>query len=267
MGKRRKSSGNLYERAYFAIRDKILSGDFPLGSPLSRRNLAADLGMSALPVSEALRRLESEGLVESRPRVGTRVRIPTAQDVRDRYIIREALESQSARLFAEKAAPGEKEELRSMAVRLDAMMEACADKESNPDQFFRAQSYHLVFHMRIAECTGSPGLCEAIQKNRILFFNWLFDVVAKIHNPPGWHQELMDALAAPDPLAADAAMRRHIRHGLPEIQEAINSRFAWDRGYRHREGTSAPAQRRQERLPHSKDPLPLRLGRTDPSPL
>jgi GntR family transcriptional regulator, rspAB operon transcriptional repressor len=226
MDKRRKSAGNLYERAYFAIRDRILSGDFPIGSPLSRRNLAADLGMSALPVSEALRRLESEGLVESRPRVGTRVRIPTAQDVRDRYIIREALESQSARLFAEKASPGEKEEVSKMAVHLDAMMDAYADEESNPDQLLRAQSYHLAFHMRIAECTGSPGLCDAIEKNRILFFNWLFDVVGKIHNPPRWHQELMDALVGPDPLEADAAMRRHIRHGLDEIQEVITSRFA-----------------------------------------
>src|SRR5437879_2002130 len=62
--------------------------------------------MSLLPVSEALQRLENDGVVESVPRVGTRVCLPTPQDIRERYEIREALESQSARLFAEKASPG-----------------------------------------------------------------------------------------------------------------------------------------------------------------
>ena len=52
--------------------------------------------MSFLPISEAIKRLEQEGLVESRPRVGTRVRIPNAQDLRDRHIMREALEAQPA---------------------------------------------------------------------------------------------------------------------------------------------------------------------------
>ena len=61
--------------------------------------------MSVLPVSEALRRLEEDGLVESRPRAGTRVRVPSESDVRDLYELREALESQAARLFAERATP------------------------------------------------------------------------------------------------------------------------------------------------------------------
>ena len=59
--------------------------------------------MSLLPVAEAIQRLATDGLVESRPRIGTRVCLPTAQDIRERYEVREALESQSARLFAEKA--------------------------------------------------------------------------------------------------------------------------------------------------------------------
>src|SRR5437016_3225497 len=109
--KRRKTAGSLSNRAYVSIRDGILRGLFPMGTSLSRRKLAAQLGMSPLPISEALRQLESEGLVESRPRVGTRVRVPTPQDLRDRYIIREALECQSARLFAEKASAAERSEL------------------------------------------------------------------------------------------------------------------------------------------------------------
>ena len=56
-------------------------------------------------VGDAISRLEAEGLVESKPRAGTRVRIATAEEVRGNYVLREALETHSARLFAESARP------------------------------------------------------------------------------------------------------------------------------------------------------------------
>ncbi len=76
--------------------------------------------MSFLPVSEALMRLEFEGLPESRPRADTRVRIPSGEDVRGHYAVREALEVQD-RLFAVSAAPEEKAELMRLAVRVDSL--------------------------------------------------------------------------------------------------------------------------------------------------
>jgi len=74
----------LCELAYHAIRAKILRDMIALGAPLSRRKLAVEFGMSLLPVAEAFQVLERDGLVESRPRVGTRVCLPTAEEVRDR---------------------------------------------------------------------------------------------------------------------------------------------------------------------------------------
>lgn len=176
-------AGSLAEQAYLRIRDKILKGVFPLGAPLSRRKLAVEFKMSFLPVSDAIKRLEGEGLVESLPRVGTRIRVPTAQDLRDRYIIREALETQSARLFAEKASSDERMELRAMAAQLDGWMGEPA-AGSNPELLFRTQTYHLSFHMRIAECTGCAALCESLERNQVLIFNWLFDVAADHRMPP-----------------------------------------------------------------------------------
>ena len=97
--KRQMAGGeSLSNRANQQIRDEILSGDLSIGDILSRRRLAERLKMSFLPITEALGRLETEGLVESRPRIGTRVRVPTEQDIRDSSVIREALESQAARL-------------------------------------------------------------------------------------------------------------------------------------------------------------------------
>ena len=99
------------------MRDEILRGQLRPGTPLSRRRLARQLGMSVLPVTDALRRLEGDGLVESRARAGTRVRVPSEKDVRELYELREALETQSARLFAERATPAHRLELCASASR------------------------------------------------------------------------------------------------------------------------------------------------------
>ena len=217
--------GTMSEQAYARLREKILRGDLPVGAAISRRKLAGEFGMSFLPISEAIQRLEYDGLVESRPRVGTRVKIPSARDLRERYIMREALEVQSARLFAEKASVDERLELRSMATRLDAMALEAAGGNGDVDSLFGLQTYHLSFHMRIAECTGCAALCEVLEKTQVLIFNWLYDTAAHHRLPPGSHQPLMEAVAGNDPDLAETAMRRHVRHGMEEIQAEIVARF------------------------------------------
>ena len=62
---------SLARQAYEQIRDEILQGNLAVGDILSRRRLADKLNVSFLPITEALQRLETEGLVESRPRIGT----------------------------------------------------------------------------------------------------------------------------------------------------------------------------------------------------
>lgn len=211
-------SASLAETAYAAIRDGILRGQRPLGSPLSRRQLAAELKMSVVPVADALQRLENEGLIESRPRVGTRVRVPSAQDVRGHYVVREALESQSARLFAERATAEERDEIKRMAARLDAMYADYADETHSPEEWFRLHQEHLRFHMRVAECCGYEALCAAIQRNQILIFNWLYDTAAGRRTmPPNHHGRLAKSLCSQDPLVADKSMRLHVAHGRDEV--------------------------------------------------
>jgi DNA-binding GntR family transcriptional regulator len=112
---------SLASEAYSVVRQRILRGDIALGQVISRRKLAAELSMSFLPVSEALLRLEIEGLLESRPRAGTRVRIPSPEDVQGHYVVREALEVQAAIRFTQVATPGERSELKKLAVRVDQL--------------------------------------------------------------------------------------------------------------------------------------------------
>src|SRR5229473_7867065 len=112
---------SLAAEAYNVVRQRILRGELVLGQAISRRKLATELGMSFLPVSEALLRLEFEGMLESRPRAGTRVRIPTREDVQGHYLVREILEAEAARRFAGHATRSERAGLMKMAARVDAL--------------------------------------------------------------------------------------------------------------------------------------------------
>jgi len=220
-------AGNLTEQAYVTIRDRILRGELPFGTSLSRRSLAEEMGISIVPVGDALQRLENDGLVESRPRIGTRVRIPTAKMIRGHYILREALETQAARIFAEKASAAEKEEVRRMANQLDglyAMMSPDAPRERVAD----LHRFHMRFHLRVAECTGCDELCQAIEKNQVLVFNWLYDTaLGNQQPPPAWHAQLADSLVAGKVDEADAAMRRHTRYRMEEVLQTMEPYFGY----------------------------------------
>jgi GntR family transcriptional regulator, rspAB operon transcriptional repressor len=212
----------LADEAYSAIREEILRGRLRPGAPLSRRRLARELGMSVVPVADALRRLEDAGLVESRSRAGTRVRVPTQTEVRELYDLREALESQSARLFTERATVAQRRELRQLAEQVDVLFGRLAGSGDDPDFKFVVHSHHVQFHMRIAEHAGSHLLTQMIDRHQVLVLNWLFDVAGRrTALPQGFHARLAEALTAGDPEKADAAMRAHVRYGFQEISGRI----------------------------------------------
>ncbi len=218
------SGATLADQAYFAIRELILRGKLPLGCAVSRRQLAIDLGMSMLPVAEAAQRLESEGFLESKPQVGTRVRIPTEEYVRDRFVIREALESQSARLFCERASLQQKRELRAMAEQMDTLFGRLTAGNGDSEFAFAVHGYHFQFHARIAEHSGCAELLRLIQRDNVLVFNWLYDLATdRLSQPPAFHQQLAEALTGSDPQAADEAMRLHVRHGVEATVAAVCS--------------------------------------------
>ena len=76
--------------------------------------------------------------------------------------------------------------------------------------------------MMIAEHARSPLLKEMIDRNHVLILNWLFDVTGRrTALPTGFHSRLADALASGDADVADAAMRAHVRYGLPEMSSQI----------------------------------------------
>jgi DNA-binding GntR family transcriptional regulator len=213
---------SLAEKAYGLIRDAILQGNLTVGDALSRRWLAEEFNMSFLPITEALQRLETEGLVESRPRIGTRVRIPTKQDIVDSYVIREALECQAARMCCSTMTSAERSQFIRSAQHLDSLYQTVTPEEKDSRFMFSVHTYHMQFHVSIAEMARCPGLLRAIQKEQVLIFNWIYDSAAGRKSlPAGFHHDLAKAICSGDPQKADETMRSHVRYGMKESIEGL----------------------------------------------
>jgi DNA-binding GntR family transcriptional regulator len=211
-------ASSLAAEAYGVVRRRILRGELAMGQVISRRKLASELGMSFLPVSEALLRLEFEGLLESRPRAGTRIRIPSREDVKGHYVVREALEMQGAMLFAERATAEERAEIMKLAARVDA-----GSVHADPTMYPRL---HHKLHRRIAECTRCAALMAAIEKTNALASIWFCAHREPDHNNPSHrHQDLAAILCAGDPDKASAAMREHLKVSLAHTMERLKPYF------------------------------------------
>ena len=148
----RANSGQVYE----TIRRKILSGQFRSGDRLREAALVAQLGVSRTPIREALRRLQSDGLVDFEPNKGARVTSWSPRDLLDAFSIRVQIEALAARLAAERIS-----ELQIAALeRLAAGMEALLETESEAQEIQHGE-LNNEFHHTIIEAAASSGI-EAI---------------------------------------------------------------------------------------------------------
>ena len=219
------SDSSLAAYAYQEVRRRIVRGEIGIGQSVSRRKLAAELGMSFLPVSEALLRLEFEGMLESRPRAGTRVRIPSRDDVTGHYLVREVLEAEAARRFAQYATKAERRDLRRMAAKVDAL-------SARPDRGPYLALHHRL-HSRIAECARSAALTKVIEQTCALSSSWFCLMQAsKAGLKSRRHRDLARALATLAPDEAAAFMREHVRHSQREAMDRLAPYFVMRKAQR-----------------------------------
>jgi GntR family transcriptional regulator, trigonelline degradation regulator len=108
----RKSAAPLRRKVLGELRHSIITGRLLPGARLVERELIAMMGVSRTVIREALRQLETEGLVEIIPNKGPVVRELTLDEARDLYSIRAVLEGLAARLFVENAGKAQVESLK-----------------------------------------------------------------------------------------------------------------------------------------------------------
>ena len=228
---------SLADEAYLAIRDEILRGQLGPGTPLSRRRLARQLDMSVLPVSDALKRLEEDGLVETRARAGTRVKVPTRTDVRELYS--SARRSKRSRRACSRSGPPP-----CTAASCDAS--PGTSTRSSPGWPTAAKTMGFALRCTASTCSSTCGsrstptatlLKQMIERKHVLILNWIFDITARrTPLPAGFHTRLAEGLVSGDPEKADALMREHVRYGFAEISTHIGALAASE--WRERRTTS-----------------------------
>lgn len=193
------------EKAYDILSQKIIKGEYEPGKRLVRRQLAAEMGMSPIPILEAMKRLEQDGLIEYKAHWGSIVTIPTIERVKDLFMLREALECQIARILAVHATHQMAENLKTLADELDKARYEGTDSAAITE-------LHIRFHTLMAEYTGYPSLITGLEK---INFNWLlFNALLARRTRPAiqryWHVTLVENIVGQDPDHAEKAMREHI---------------------------------------------------------
>lgn len=143
------------ERVFGTIRERILGGEYPPGSRLVIDALATELGVSALPVREAIRRLEAEGLVVFRPNAGAHVAPADPRLFEEEMTVLAVLEGYATALAAPQL--GE-DALRRLSSLTDAMEEAI--EREDPLAFGRLNQ---EFHGLVVEHCRNEALVELLR--------------------------------------------------------------------------------------------------------
>jgi GntR family transcriptional regulator, trigonelline degradation regulator len=112
---------SLREKTVAKLREAIIAGYFEPGEQLVEREISAKADVSRTSLREALRHLETEGVVESRKGVGVFVKVLSHQDVRDIYELRMALDAEAVEHFSVRASDVDRRRLRALVQRLDGI--------------------------------------------------------------------------------------------------------------------------------------------------
>lgn len=207
---RRSSAGDarpLAEVACDEIRRAIREGRIATGAHLTEVDIAAWLGMSRTPVREAMRRLQSEGLLLNQPFRGALVMRLDGEDMRQMFAVRELLEPAAAAACATRAGPAEIAALR-------AILDQEALVLDNPAALI---ALNRQFHDIILECAHNQFLSKAIAAVYALIpllgdSNLLDGPHAR--EAHAQHLAIAEAIECHDAARAEALAREHVRHSL-----------------------------------------------------
>lgn len=206
---------NLKSQAiYAALRERILSDDIAPGTRLVLRDVANQYEASDIPVREALRMLERDGLVETVPYRGARVTTLTAKEVEETYFIRSHLESIATGLAAERITAAELAQLDVLMER----MQAAVDAHDGPG----FSDLNHEFHRTIVAGCGNDMLRDLTMDiwERHAGFQRVFRMVPeRPARSQSEHEGIMAALRAHD---AEEAARLALLHKL-SVRDSVST--------------------------------------------
>jgi DNA-binding GntR family transcriptional regulator len=193
----------LGQRVVDALRKAIFSGTYKPGERLVEDRLASDMGVSRVPVREALRILAAEGLVKIAPRRGASVAALSSVAARDMIEVRATLEGLNARLAARRHSP-------AMVAALESVLEIGSRATAKRD----AQSLNVLnarFHDLLANAGGNAVLAEIMRTLRTRTTSF-FAAMSGKRAKETWveHAAIVRAVIAGDEALAELLATRHV---------------------------------------------------------
>ena len=200
------------QAAYLAIRREILHGSLAPSSALNQEELATSLGVSTTPLREALRRLESDGLVVMTPHTGVVVAPIDPQAVADLYELKENLEIFAVGLAADRRLEEEAEVIRSTCNATLAASDQAEGWETN-----------RAFHSAIYRSAHNALLTKELDDlwDRYERFIRIVGTLVADRRVTEEHVEIAEAISGRHARTARSHMRAHLRHGADLIARHV----------------------------------------------
>lgn len=204
------------DKAYFLIKDKILSGVYKPGQRITEKELTETTGVSRTPVREALNRLQSENLLSAEPHHGVVVCEMSYEDALTIFEMRELLESYCARAAAENISDEIIANLEEVLVQ--------QEKLTNRARIDRNQLGRLNarFHAYIYSASRKPRLITILSGLiQPMSMRWSFQHFSKedLQRSLEQHKELLKHLKAGDADSAEMLMKLHIKAGTQHFKQ------------------------------------------------
>ena len=199
-------------RAEDRLREAIVTGRLQPNERLVESDLARSLGVSRTIVRTALARLEQEGLVQHERNRGARVRLVEQREAVEILEARAVLEGLAVRSAAQRATPEDVEELRGITDEMRRRREA--------DDLLGVSEENARLHRRLIEIGGHATASRLIAtlNTQIVRFQYRTILLpGRGERSLSEHVAIIDAVAAGDPEAAEAAMRTH----LSQVADAL----------------------------------------------
>jgi DNA-binding GntR family transcriptional regulator len=208
-------------RVLESLRQAIITSEYPPGTSLSEGILAETYGTSRTPIREALQQLQSEGLVEVVPRVGTFVREPSRRELGELFQLKAVLEGLGAQLLAQRGRVPEIDQL-------DANIQASEEAVSDGDIDGYAQLVH-DFHTLIIEGADNMRLAAHYQTlmNQLAYHRIVMTTLrhpGRLRGSLDEHRTVLERIREKDSFGAEDAMRDHVRSSEREamVNRGIN---------------------------------------------
>jgi DNA-binding GntR family transcriptional regulator len=204
----------LSDQTYEIVRKQILSGELAPGMPVRQDSIASDLGISKIPLREALGRLEQDGLLCSYPNRGYVVSAMSAAEMDEIFSLRLKLEPEAAAEASRRATP---DDHRHALQKLEAL-EAEQEKDG-----INQGSLNRAFHMSLIE-PGGPIASQLIGRLQVLSERYV-----RIHLQPDGrdararkeHRDILAAWTKGEAARVETLLAAHIESTLSDLRQQL----------------------------------------------